>query len=31
VNGEEAVGYIPVYENGVLKADLKTGLTISIR
>jgi hypothetical protein len=31
VNGEEAVGYIPVYENGMLKADLKTGLTISIR
>ena len=31
VNGEEAVGYIPVYENGELKADLKTGLTISIR
>ena len=31
VNGEEAVGYIPVYENGVLKADLKTGLIISIR
>lgn len=31
VNGEEAHGYVPVYENGVLKADLKTGLTISIR
>lgn len=31
VNGEEARGYVPVYENGVLKADLKTGLTISIR
>ena len=31
VNGAEAVGYIPVYENGVLKADLKTGLTIGIR
>ena len=30
-NGEEAHGYVPVYENGVLKADLKTGLTISIR
>ena len=31
VNGEEARGYVPVYENGVLKAKRKTGFTICIR
>ena len=31
VNGEVVSGYVPVYENGVLKAKRKFGMTISIR
>ena len=31
VNGEEARGFVPVYENGVLKAKFKHGLTIIVR
>ena len=31
VNGAEARGFVPVYENGVLKAKFKNGLTIIVR
>lgn len=31
VNGTEARGFVPVYENGVLKAKFKHGLTIIVR
>ena len=31
VNGAEARGFVPVYENGVLKAKFKSGLTIIVR
>ena len=31
VNGAEARGFVPVYENGVLKAKFKNGLTIFVR
>ena len=31
VNGAEARGFVPVYENGVLKAKFKHGLTIIVR
>ena len=31
VNGAEVRGFVPVYENGVLKAKFKNGLTIIVR